>query len=208
MLNFDIATDGTLNPLSIDNLSFDLTATAASGKVENIRLYSAAEPKEEALVATLDEGETSFAVSGVRFETHQPYSIYADVKPDVTGALAAPEVSALSVAGESRQVDASAVATLEIANSILIAADKSHQIYTVGDDVAFFDAGGADGNIPMNSEGTATFIPRHRRAVGENRLLPVQTFRQFLGCVGRQQRRDENLQRAGSIGREPYRHPG
>ncbi len=159
LLNFDIATDGTLNPLSIDNLSFDLTATAASGKVENIRLYSAAEPKEEALVATLDEGETSFAVSGAVLKRTNPYSIYADVKPDVTGALAAPEVSALSVAGESRQVDASAVATLEIANSILIAADKSHQIYTVGDDVAFFDAGGADGNIPMNSEGTATFIP-------------------------------------------------
>ena len=137
-----------------------------------------------------------------------PYSIYADVKPDVTGALAAPEVSALSVAGESRQVDASAVATLEIANSILIAADKSHQIYTVGDDVAFFDADGADGNIPMNSEGTATFIPATEGQSVKIDFSQFKTFRQFLGCVGRQQRRDENLQRAGSIGREPYRHPG
>lgn len=176
LMNFDIKTDGTLNPLTIDNLTFDVAAAAASGKVGNIRLCNSTQPDEKNVVATLAEGATSFSVSGIVLGRSNPYTILADIKTDASGSIPAPSVTALSVGGESRTIDDSGMLALEIANRILMAADKSHATYMIGNATPFFDAGGADGNIPMASEGTVTFLPSTQ---GESVRIDFTAFKLF-----------------------------
>ncbi|MDE5940734.1 MAG: DUF4465 domain-containing protein [Muribaculaceae bacterium] len=159
LMTLDIATDGTLNPFTDNSLTIDVAGLAASGKVENIRLYASAVCDDAALAATLGAGETSLSVSGFTLKRNTPFTVVADIRPDVTGELPTPSVSSLVVGGEARITDTSAIGDVEIGNYILMGNNGSHITYVIGDDTPFYDGGGKDSPIPLLSEGTVTFLP-------------------------------------------------
>lgn len=159
LMALNIATDGTLNPFKIDNLTIDVAALVNGGKAENIRLYSSEAADASALVSTLGEGETTFTVTDAALKRNTPFTVVADIKPDVTGTLPLPSVTTLSVGGEQRTVDTSAMSEIEIDNRILIGNNGSHITYVISGDTPFFDGGGLENPIPLKSEGTVTFIP-------------------------------------------------
>lgn len=151
--------DGTLNPLSLDRLSFDLSAVTQSGLVENIRLYNGSSVTSDALLGTLGEGASTLTVPAGELKSKNVFTIVADVKPDAAGTIPAPTVAALKVAGVDRNIDAATAAPLAIANEIWMTNGSDLLTYTIDGDANFYDMGGPAGIIPAGAKGSVTFVP-------------------------------------------------
>lgn len=158
LATLSVKNSGTLNPLVLDELAFDLSGAVESGIVTNVRLYSSS-ISEENLLATLGEGATALTVSGKTLKGKNTYLLVADVKPDAVGTVPAVSVSAFSIGGVTRDIDASGLAPLTVENSILMPVGDLHTTYTIGETAMFYDAGGKDGNVPPESKGAITFVP-------------------------------------------------
>lgn len=159
LMTLNVKMDGTLNPLQLNSLKVDLSEAVGTGSVENVRLYEGSEVADEALLATLANGATTLEVADRTLKGRNTFTVVADVKPEAAGEIAAPAVSELMVGGEARTVDSAGMQAVEIGNYILIPADGTSQTFVISDDATFYDAGGADGKIPNNSEGYVTFVP-------------------------------------------------
>lgn len=64
LASITVKTKGSLNPTTLDALSFDLSALTASGLVSNLRIYDTA-IDEANLLATLADGATTLTASGL-----------------------------------------------------------------------------------------------------------------------------------------------
>lgn len=158
LLNLLVKMDGSLNPLTLDQLSFNLTDMLAAGKVDNLRLY-AGSVDEENLLAALAEGESTLQTSNHVLKVKNNFLLVGDIHPDATGDIPVATVSDLKIADEVRSVDLSAASDVTIANEIRMGADGSHITYTVSEASLFYDAGGVTEKIPVGAEGTLTFVP-------------------------------------------------
>lgn len=168
--------DGSLNPLTLDELTIDVAEIAASGKVENIRLYSGSSFTDDNLLLTLADGATTLTVPSGALKAKNVYTIVADVKADATGEVPAAAISTLRIAGTAREVDATALAPLTITNEIWIPGDGSIMTYTITDPADFYDAGGPAAVVPVKAKGTVTFIPANE---GEKIQVDVRSLALF-----------------------------
>lgn len=155
-----VKTKGSLNPLTLDALTLDLSALTTSGLVSNLRIY-ASEIAEDNLLATLAEGATTLTASGVTLKGTSKFILAADASASGFGSIPAPTLSALTIGGASHEAeaDASGLTELELTNAILMPNGGKHATFTIDGDTKFYDAGGPEGNIPLNAEGTITLLP-------------------------------------------------
>ena len=155
-----VKTKGSLNPLTLDALTLDLSALTASGLVSNLRLYDS-EIADENLLATLADGATALTVSDRTLKGTNRFILVADASASGYGTIPAPTLSALTIAGTSHlaEADATGLRELELTNAILMPNGGKHTTFTIDADTKFYDAGGPEGNIPLNAEGTLTLVP-------------------------------------------------
>lgn len=153
LLTVTVNTEGKLNPLALDALDIDISATASCGAVENIRLLAGSE-----VIATAQSGTATLKASATALKGRNTYTVVADVLPDASGTIPAPTVAALSVGGVSRSVESTG-SDIAIANSIRMGEGTEGLVYTISDETSFYDAGGSEGVIPLYSEGYVTFVP-------------------------------------------------
>lgn len=158
LTSITIKTKGSLNPLTLDALSFDLSALTASGLVSNLRIYDTA-IDEANLLATLADGATTLTASGVTLKGTSKFILAADASARGYGTIPAPTLSALTIGGTSYDADASALTALDLSNAILMPDGGKHTTFTIDADTKFYDAGGPEGNIPLNAEGMLTLVP-------------------------------------------------
>lgn len=158
LATLSVKNSGSLNPLTLDNLTVDLAAAMETGILTNVRLYSSA-VAEANLLATLAEGASSLSVENCPLKGNNTFMVVADVRPDAVGAVPAVSVSTLRIGGEEREYDSAGLLPLNVENSILMPVGGLHAVYTIGDTADFFDAGGKDGSVPPESKGTVTFVP-------------------------------------------------
>lgn len=155
-----VKTKGSLNPLTLDALSLDLSALTASSLVSNLRIYDTA-IDEANLLATLADGASTLTASGVTLKGTNKFILVADASASGFGSIPAPTLTALTIGGASHEAeaDASGLTALELTNAILMPNGGKHATFTIDSDTKFYDAGGPEGNIPLNAEGTITLIP-------------------------------------------------
>lgn len=153
-----VVTDGGKNPLTLNNLTVSTATLVGSTQVENIRLYKGDKFTEDNLLATAATLGDALTATNVALKSgNNDYWVVANVLPDASGNIPSLEVTSLSVAGEARTLTATTAQELAIANTVLM--QKDHKVYTVGDDINFYDDGGKDGKIGDKFEGSITFVP-------------------------------------------------
>ncbi|MBQ0120309.1 MAG: DUF4465 domain-containing protein [Bacteroidales bacterium] len=153
-----VVTDGGKNPLTLNNLTISTAALTGSAQVENVRLYKGDKFTDDNLLATSATlGDALTATNVALKSSNNDYWVVANVLPDASGSIPSLEVTALTVAGEARTLTAATAQELAIANTVLM--QKDHKVYTVGDDINFYDDGGKDGKIGEKFEGSVTFVP-------------------------------------------------
>lgn len=148
-----VVADGSSNPLSVEEMTIDCSAAAASSSVSDIRLERNGET-----VATLAEGQTRLRLENASLRSGKnDFYVVADVSPDASGNVPVPSVVSLTVGGQSRTTEPSSVSSGDFADIIWMPSE--HQIFTVSAPLDFFDDGGPDGKISEKFEGTVTFVP-------------------------------------------------
>lgn len=154
----EVVTDGGSNPLTMNNLAISTQALAGSSQVENIRLYKGDKFEADNLLATAATLGDALTASDVTLKSGKnKFWVVADILPDATGTIPSLEVTALSVAGTSRTLTAATATGVAIENTVLMQA--TNKVYTVSDDINFYDDGGKDGKIGEMFEGSVTFVP-------------------------------------------------
>lgn len=147
--------DGGGNPLSLDNVTFDLSQLNAA-EISGVRAYRG-KVSPSALLTSARDGDRSLTVGGLVLDNgDNRIIIAADLPADFTGVIPAVPVSSLTVAGTERSVSDNASAT-EVLPEVRLAA--GHLTYTVGDALDFYDDGGKNGKISENFSGLITFVP-------------------------------------------------
>ncbi len=158
LLTLSVKMDGTLNPLMLNRLAFDLTDVSNSGLVENVRLY-AGSVDDDNLLASLGEGAASIEVTDRELKGKNIFMVVADVKADAAGSVPLVSVSELNIDGVARAVDAATLSPLTVADEVRMAVGDVRPVYTISGETSFYDAGGPAANVPQGSEGSLTFVP-------------------------------------------------
>lgn len=150
LYSLKLTTAKNLNPLSITEFSYD--ASGMGDNVSNVavktRDASGAYTPVELAGYELKSGANEFFFVG---------DINAAAADGAT--VGAPSVTSLKVAGNDVAPDVSGISEITVSSDILMPGDKSWPVISVGSDRNFYDAGGATAQIPLESEGTVTFVP-------------------------------------------------
>lgn len=154
----EVVTDGGSNPLTLNNLTVSTAALQGSTQVENVRLYKGDKFDADNLLATAATLGDALTASDVTLKSGKNnFWVVADILPDAAGTIPSLEVTALSVDGQARTLSATTATGVAIENTVLM--QKDHKVYTVSDDVNFYDDGGKDGKVGEKFEGSVTFVP-------------------------------------------------
>lgn len=151
----NVVTDGGSNPLTLNALSIN-TSSLSAVAVSNVRLYRGSDASGELLATAATVGETLSASDVTLKAGNNRFTVVADILPDATGTLPALSVEGVTVDGTARTASA-ATGSITINNVVFMPAVAT--TFTVRDDVAFYDDGGANGNITQGFTGTVTFVP-------------------------------------------------
>ena len=162
----NVKTDGSLNPFSVDEISFNLDGTTSLTDISNLKVCytgSGSSCSEKNLFGEITEvATTSFVVKGMQIlgSGDNYFWLVTDVKPDATpmNKIDA-SCTSLKVNGEEKvQTSLSPEGDINIDNLVLIS--ETPVTYSVGaNPIAFYDDGGKDGNISENFNGQVTFQP-------------------------------------------------
>lgn len=154
----EVVTDGGSNPLTMNNLAISTQALAGSTQVENVRLYKGEKFDADNLLATAATLGDALTASDVTLKSGKnQFWVVADVLPNAAGTIPSLEVTSLSVDGTARTLSATTATGVAIDNTVLMQA--TNKVYTVSDDVNFYDDGGKDGKVGEKFEGSVTFVP-------------------------------------------------
>lgn len=159
LLGANIKMDGGGNPQVLNKLTFD-TSKLTSDQVENIRLYSSDKFTEANLLTSQSTLGSSITYDGSFVLRNGDNKIYlvADIKPNAKGAIPQVSLTSVKVNSEEKTIN-QATSTTPILIEDIILMGKTHQVYTISENVNFFDDGGQDGKISEKFEGSVTFIP-------------------------------------------------
>ncbi|MGM9866479.1 MAG: DUF4465 domain-containing protein [Lepagella sp.] len=153
LADLDVVADGGLNPLTLNNVTFDISALTAAG-ITDIALYAGKVDTGSLLASASGDNIT---ISDVALKSgHNHYLIAGNLPADLTGTLPMVSVTDLTVDDSTRTVDDNTT-PVDIASEIRL--NTTHLTYTIGEPVDFYDDGGKDGNISENFTGMVTFLP-------------------------------------------------
>ena len=153
LADLDVVADGGLNPLTLNNITFDISALTAAG-ITDIALYAGKVDTGSLLASASGDNIT---ISDVALKSgHNHYLIAGNLPADLTGTLPMVSVTDLTVDDSTRTVDDNTT-PVDIASEIRL--NTTHLTYTIGEPVDFYDDGGKDGNISENFTGMVTFLP-------------------------------------------------
>lgn len=154
----DVMTEGTLNALTLNELTISTSALASSDKVTNLRLYKGSTFSSGNLLATAAAlGDDLKATDLTLRSGSNKFYVVADITDVAKGTLPGLELSALKIAGESKLPDAVKGNNVTIYNVIKMSSEA--KTYVIDEDALFYDDGGKDGKYTKDFEGTVTFVP-------------------------------------------------
>ena len=157
LLNIDIQTIGSLNPLNLEAVTLDIKGTEAQlSKVYLLQGENVVAEADAAAVVTLTL-ETAIALN----EYHNPFVVAADVKADAQiDAVVDAAVTQVSLSGNATAVEEGDPEGNRPIKNILIMASGDNGTVTIGtNSLMFFDDGGAEEQASKSFEGYVTFVP-------------------------------------------------
>lgn len=166
LLLVNVKTDGSLNALPLNKLSFDLNGTTSLDDIENLRVYYTGSSRTFAANNLFGEPVTT-AVQTIHAEGIQKlgsgdnyFWLVADVRAvAIPGHKLTANCTSVSVNQEEKVTSPlTADGTINIENKFLMSATP--MTYKVGENPAgFYDDGGKEGTISENFNGQVTFEP-------------------------------------------------
>lgn len=146
---FNIQTEGLNSPLTLDKLTFDISALTAQGITETA-LYAGSEKIAEAEGTTIIHTPATNLSSG-----KNQYTLRGTLPENLTGILGLPSAMSVIVSGQEHEITIDGVPMVN--NIILMPSDAT--TYIIDEATRFFDDGGAEGKISEKFTGTVTFAP-------------------------------------------------
>lgn len=157
-----IVTDGGNNALFLNQVSISTAALQGSGQVKNVRLYNGEKFSSDNLLATAATLGEDLTASDIKLKSgNNNLWVVADVMPDATGSIPSLEVTSLTVDGQARTLLSTTSEAVEVGNAVRM--QPVNKVYTIGNDVNFYDDGGKVDKISSNFEGSITFVPASER---------------------------------------------
>lgn len=154
----DVTMDGSLNALTLNELSVNTSAIANSASVTNLRLYKGSAFTDANLLATATNPGDGLKATDVALKSGaNKFYVVADITDVAKGTLPGLELATLKIAGENRLPAVVKGNDVAIINVIKIASEA--KTYVIDDDALFYDDGGKDGKYTKNFEGSVTFVP-------------------------------------------------
>lgn len=166
LLQLDMTTNGSMNPLSATSLGFSLSGTAlTAGNLENVRcLYgtanalSAAKPFGQAIAtpgATLTFKDTAVLKGGQNY-----FWLVADAKSDATPGNTLKVSATSAIVSDTARISEPLTPEGELSVANMIFMPKGKAEYTVTElPINFYDDGGPTGKYSENFTGTTVFRP-------------------------------------------------
>ena len=159
LLDLTVATEGTLNPLTLDAVAVSLKGTEAN--ISKVYLL-----KDGAVLAEADAAESvtlTLASPAELSEYDNAFQIAVDVRENATiDAAIDAAVSSLTLSGNAQTVTAGdPEGTRTVKNVMLLQAGDNGTKQIGSTSLMFYDDGGADGTYTKSIEGYVTFVPEH-----------------------------------------------
>ncbi len=158
LLGVNVMTEGSNNPMSLNDLKIDCSKLAGNANVSDLRLYRSSNFVDVNILARATAtGDALEAKSVTLKQGNNYFYVVADVDPDASGIIPGPKVATLQVGGETKTLTNPVGDDVAVNNVILMTADAT--TFKIGDDALWYDDGGKDGKIGSNFTGTITFVP-------------------------------------------------
>ncbi len=141
-----LTTKGSENPLTLSALEYS-TEAMVSG-VENLKLCTLA----DGVYTEVNPVGTALATG------NNDYYFVGDVKADAT-TITPVSVTSLIVGGAAAEVTTTDAGDIAVTSDLWMPGDKSWPVVRISDPRNFYDNGGPSAKIPLNTEGTITFVP-------------------------------------------------
>lgn len=157
LLDLNLQTLGTLNPLTVDALTVDMKGT--ENNVETIYLLQGENVLAQAAAAA--QVTLTLETPATLAEYDNAFVVVADIKADATVETAVDAaLKSVTLSGNAQTVaDGDPEGSRTVKNVRYLQAGDNGTV-TIGENsLMFYDDGGADGNYTKNMEGYITFVP-------------------------------------------------
>lgn len=157
LLDINLQTLGTLNPLTVDALTIDLKGT--ENNVETIYLLQGENVLAQAAAAA--QVTLTLETPATLAEYDNAFVVAADIKADATVETAVDAaLKSVTLSGNAQAIaDGDPEGSRTVKNVRYLQAGDNGTV-TIGENsLMFYDDGGADGNYTKNMEGYITFVP-------------------------------------------------
>ena len=157
LLDINLQTSGTLNPLTVDALTIDLKGT--ENNVETIYLLQGENVLAQAAAAA--QVTLTLETPATLAEYDNAFVVAADIKADATVETAVDAaLKSVTLSGNAQAIaDGDPEGSRTVKNVRYLQAGDNGTV-TIGENsLMFYDDGGADGNYTKNMEGYITFVP-------------------------------------------------
>lgn len=157
LLDINLQTLGTLNPLTVDALTIDLKGT--ENNVETIYLLQGENVLAQA--AAVAQVTLTLETPATLAEYDNAFVVVADIKADATVETAVDAaLKSVTLSGNAQAIaDGDPEGSRTVKNVRYLQAGDNGTV-TIGESsLMFYDDGGADGNYTKNMEGYITFVP-------------------------------------------------
>jgi len=181
IVGFEITTNGTLNPLTLESVKLNLKNSLLSVSKVNV-LYSGAEKNFTnavpiAALSTPDANETNISASQLLPEGKSYFWISYDIKDEVENNQAIDAgVISIILNGQNLSVDKGDPNGQRLTkNEIQLASGNSGQL-TLSKSRLFYDNGGADNSYNLSFDGQITFLPSQLGDVVKMKFNKFNTY--------------------------------
>lgn len=157
LLDINLQTLGTLNPLTVDALTVDMKGT--ENNVETIYLLQGENVLAQAAAAA--QVTLTLETPATLAEYDNAFVVVADIKADATVETAVDAaLKSVTLSGNAQAIaDGDPEGSRTVKNVRYLQAGDNGTV-TIGENsLMFYDDGGADGNYTKNMEGYITFVP-------------------------------------------------
>ena len=158
LLNMDIATEGTLNPLRLDAVVVNLKGSEAN--ISKVYVLSGTTVLGEVAAAS---GDITISIESVvnLNEYHNNFVIAVDVKDDATiDEMIDASIKSVTLTASVQTVPAGDPEGSRVIKNVMNMAAGDNGTVTIGaNSLMFYDDGGADEDYTSNFEGYVTFVP-------------------------------------------------
>lgn len=157
LLDINLQTLGTLNPLTVDALTVDMKGT--ENNVETIYLLQGENVLAQAAAAA--QVTLTLETPATLAEYDNAFVVAADIKADATVETAVDAaLKSVTLSGNTQAISDGDPEGSRTVKNVRYLQAGDNGIVTIGENsLMFYDDGGADGNYTKNMEGYITFVP-------------------------------------------------